>query len=105
MEINPLFRNFEKDQTVTGYGMTSPGRLYQQILAARNGQLSAAAAAAAAHPMALGFYTTLVLEGAEQSLALGRQMPGGVTLGPDVDLRQWTAAQLGADAARSYGLG
>lgn len=105
LEINPLFRNFEKDQTVTGYGMTSPGRLYQQILAARNGQLSAAAAAAAAHPMALGFYTTLVLEGAEQSLALGRQMPGGVTLGPDVDLRQWTAAQLGADAARSYGLG
>ena len=51
LEVNPLFRNFEKDKTVTGYGISSPGRLYQQILAMRNGKLSAAEREAAFHPI------------------------------------------------------
>ena len=63
IEANPLFRNFEKDNTVTGYGISSPGRLYRQILALRNGKLSAAEREAAGGAMTLGFYTTLVLEG------------------------------------------
>jgi hypothetical protein len=103
-EVNPLFRNFEKDKTVTGYGISSPGRLYQQILAMQNGKLSAAEREAAIHAMTLGFYTTLVLEGAEKSLATGRKLRTGVTLGPAVDLRQLAVRQLGARAARSYGL-
>jgi hypothetical protein len=83
LEVNPLFRNFEKDQTVTGYSISSPGRLYEQILALRNGRLSASEREAAFHPMTLGFYTTLVLEGAEKSLAEGRKhVPGlGVAWG------------------------
>jgi predicted dehydrogenase len=105
LEVNPLFRNFEKDKTVTGYGMSSPGRLFQQILALRNGKLSEAAREAANDPMTLGFYTTLVLEGAEKSLARGKQLPSGATLGPAVDLRQLAAQELGAAAAREYGLG
>lgn len=105
LEVNPLFRNFEKDKTVTGYGITSPGRLYQQMLAMRNGQLSAAEREPFFHPTTLGFYTTLVLEGAEQSLADGERLPTGVTLGPEVDLRQLTARQLGPRAAKTYGLG
>jgi UDP-N-acetylglucosamine 3-dehydrogenase len=104
LEVNPLFRNFEKDKTVTGYGISSPGRLYQQILAMRNGKLSDAAREAASSPMTLGFYTTLLLEGAEKSLAEGKQLKAGVTLGPAVDLRQLAAQQLGTAAARSYGL-
>jgi len=104
LEVNPLFRNFEKDKTVTGYGISSPGRLYQQILALRNGKLSAADRAAAFHPMTLGFYTTLVLEGAEKSLAQGRKLPGGATLGPPVDLRQLAVRQLGAAPVKAYGL-
>ena len=96
MEVNPLFRNFEKDKSVTGYGISSPGRLYQQILALQNGKLSDAERAAAFHPMTLGFYTTLVLEGAEKSLAEGRKLAGGVTLGQAVDLRQLVIDQLGA---------
>ncbi|HOX59227.1 MAG TPA: Gfo/Idh/MocA family oxidoreductase [Candidatus Paceibacterota bacterium] len=103
-EVNPLFRNFEKDGTVTGYGISSPGRLYQQILAHRNGRLSAAEREAASSPIALGFYTTLVLEGAEQSLATGKKLPTGVTLGPAVDLRQLATRQLGSRAAKAYGL-
>jgi predicted dehydrogenase len=105
LEVNPLFRNFEKDKTVTGYGISSPGRLYQQILALRNGKLSSAERAAASDPMILGFYTTLVLEGAEKSLAEGRKLPGGATLGHPVDLRQLAVRQLGAGPAKAYRLG
>ena len=104
LEVNPLFRNFEKDKTVTGYGISSPGRLYQQILAMHNGKLSATERESAFHPTTLGFYTTLVLEGAEKSLAEGKKLPGGVTLGPAIDLRELTVHQLGARAAKSYGL-
>lgn len=103
-EVNPLFRNFEKDMTVTGYGISSPGRLYQQMLAMRNGRLSAADRAAAFSPMALGFYTTMVLEGAEKSLAEGQKLGSGVTLGAAVDLRELVVAQLGGGAAKEYGL-
>lgn len=103
-EVNPLFRNFEKDKTVTGYGISSPGRLYQQALALRNGKMSAAERDAAFHPIALGFHTTLVLEAAEKSLAEGKRLASGATLGPTVDLPQLVAAQLGADAVREYGL-
>jgi len=105
LEVNPLFKNFEKDKTVTGYGISSPGRLYQQILALRNGKLSAAEREAAADPMILGFYTTLVLEGAEQSLADGKKLTSGATLGPPVCLRQLAIRQLGASAAKAYRLG
>lgn len=104
-EVNPLFRNFEKDKTVTGYGISSPGRLYQQALALRNGKMSAAERDAAFHPIALGFHTTLVLEAAEKSLLEGKRLASGTTLGPTVDLPQLVAAQLGADAVREYGLG
>ncbi len=104
-EVNPLFRNFEKDKMVTGYGISSPGRLYQQTLAFRNGTLPAARREAAYDPMTLGFYTTLVLAGAEQSLAEGKRLDSGATLGPAVDLRQLVIQRLGAAAAREYALG
>ena len=85
--------------------ISSPGRLYQQILALRNGKLSAAERVAASDPMTLGFYTTLVLEGAEKSLAEGKKLPSGATLGQPVDLRQLAIRQLGAGPAKAYRLG
>jgi predicted dehydrogenase len=103
-EINPLFRNFENDNTVTGYGMTSPGRLYQQILAMRNGKLSSAERESAFTPMSLGFYATLVLEAAEKSLSEGKKISPGVTLGGNVELRTLAVAQLGATTAAQYEL-
>lgn len=103
-EVNPLFRNFEKDNTVTGYGISSPGRLYRQILAHRNGTLSPDQRQAASTPMTLGFYTTLVLEAAEQSLATGQVLPSGATLGKEVDLRKLVVDQLGEPAAKAYTL-
>jgi predicted dehydrogenase len=103
-EINPLFRNFEKDGMVTGYGIGSPGRLYQQILALRNGKCPARERAEAATPMALGFYTTLVLEAAEQSLAAGEKLKTGATLGTVVDLPALAKRQIGTAACREYEL-
>jgi predicted dehydrogenase len=101
-QVNPLFRNFEKDNTVTGYGISSPGRLYQQILAWQNGLLSSAERESALNPHTLGFYTTLVLEGAEQSLAEGEHRSGGATLGSTVDLRTLAEQQLGKETTREY---
>lgn len=103
-EVNPLFRNFEKDGSVTGYGISSPGRFYQQILALRNGTLSPALRDAAGTPGALGFYTTLVLEGAERSLAEGQTLGPGVTAGAAIDLKSLVANQLGVAVAKDYGL-
>ncbi len=102
-QINPLFKNFEKDGTVTGYGISSPGRLYQKILADRNGRLGAAAREQMLTAAELGFYTSLVLEGAERSLAQGREVAAGVVGGAVVDLRELLVGELGAAAAAEYG--
>jgi predicted dehydrogenase len=103
-EINPLFRNFGKDERVTGYGISSPGRLYEQALARRDGSLSAAELDAALDPATLGFYATLVLQGAEMSLAAGETLGSGAALGVTIDLKQLVVQELGSDAAREYGL-
>lgn len=104
LEINPLFKNFEKNGSVTGYGISSPGRLYQHILAMRNGSLAQKDYDSLMTPIALGFYTTLVLQGAEQSLSEGTTRSPGVTLGATIDLRRLLSVELGPDAA-GYGLG
>ena len=103
-QINPLFRNFGKDGKVAGYGITSPGKIYQEFLAARNGRLDAATRARMTTPTELGFYTTLVLEGAERSLARGRTIAEGVTEGPSVDLKALLRQELGDTAAAGYGV-
>jgi len=104
-EVNPLFRNFESDNSVTGYGISHPGELYRQILASQNGKTPQAAREAASSPMGLGFYTTLVLEGAEKSLAQGKKLPGGATLGERIDLNLLLEQQLGSAAAAQYQCG
>jgi predicted dehydrogenase len=103
-EVNPLFRNFEKDKSVTGYGISSPGRFYQRILARRSGDLTSSDLEADLTPMALGFFTTLVLEAAEQSLADGRPMATGCTIGATIGLKDLLVRQLGDLAAKSYGV-
>ena len=102
-EVNPLFRNFEKDGTVTGYGITCPGKLYQKILAGRNGKLSAELRQSMMTPTALGFYTSLVLQGAEESLKQGSQIADGVTRGVSIDLKALLERELGQDALAEYG--
>jgi len=103
-EVNPLFRNFETSGRVNGYGISSPGRLYRQMLAWRNGEMTAAQREEAMSPAALGFYTTLVLEGAERSLATGERLASGATLGAAIELRELALQELGRGALAEYGL-
>jgi predicted dehydrogenase len=102
-EVNPLFKNFEKDGTVTGYGISSPGRFYQKFLADRNGTLTDEVKADMMTPTALGLFTTLVLEGGEKSLEQGKKVSDGVTVGSTIDLCKLINDELGAEAAASYG--
>ena len=97
--VNPLFRNFETNHRVSGYGISSPGRLYERILARRRGEMSAAELLAHLDPMALGFYATLVLEGASKSLAQGESIGTATTAGATIDLRSLVVETLGAAAA------
>lgn len=98
-EVNPLFRNFERNGRVTGYGLSSPGRLYEQVLARRSGLLSESELEKALHPMTLGFYATLVLEGAERSLSEGARFGSASIVGETVDLQKLTQQQLGPEAS------
>ena len=104
-EVNPLFRNFERDGRVTGYGIGSPGRLYEQALARRNGRLEKGQLQNALSPMVLGFYATLTLQAAEQSLAKGEKLGTGATLGAVIELKRLAVQEIGAEAAAEYGLG
>ena len=103
-QVNPLFRNFEPDGTVTGYGISSPGRILQRFLAARAGSLSPDAREKMMTAAELGFFTTLVLAGAEESLEKGSMTAPGVTLGAEVDLGSLLVRELGAAAAAEYTL-
>jgi hypothetical protein len=97
-ERNPLFRNFEADGTVTGYGMSHPGRLYEKLHAHRNGQLTAAEAGTLGNLFELGFWTTVVCEAAEESLQQGQETSGGVVHGVAIDVATLLEDRLGAAA-------
>tara|TARA_Y100000588_G_C14231972_1_gene915665 strand:+ start:427 stop:1605 length:1179 start_codon:yes stop_codon:yes gene_type:complete len=101
VERNPLFRNFEADGTVTGYGMSRPGRLYQKILKFRNNELAENEHNELKNMFELGFYTSVVLEAAEKSLAQGTRSDNGVVSGLGVDIADLLTQELG-DAASCY---
>jgi predicted dehydrogenase len=99
LEANPLFRNFEADGTVSGYGMSSPGRLLRAFRRHRQGELPDEAREAMMSNLALGFHTTLVLQGAEESLRRGRRHGNGVVEGIDIDLADLLRRELADEAA------
>lgn len=100
-ERNPLFRNFEPDGTVSGYGIRSPGLLYRAIAKARDGRLTDTQRAEMLSPFALGFYTTTICEAAETSLKQGRRA-GGVVQGADIDVAALVRERLGPAAAQYF---
>jgi predicted dehydrogenase len=101
VERNPLFRNFSADGAVDGYGITNPGRIYQQIQKHRAGELSSEQLEAALNPITLGFWTTAIIEAAHRSLEQGRRTDNGAVFGADVDITSLVQEQLG-DAASTY---
>ena len=98
---NPLFRNFEADGTVSGYGMSQPGKLYQRLLRFRRDELTEVDQAVLRDPVELGFWTTVVLEAAEQSLKTGTRSDEGAITGVEVNVGDLLQAELG-DAAQEY---
>ncbi len=85
-ERNPLFRNFESDGTVSGYGISSPGRIFRTLRRFRNGEIDAAGREAWHSLVNLGFYTTVVCDAAHRSLAAGERQGNGVVKGEAVEV-------------------
>jgi predicted dehydrogenase len=98
-ERNPLFRNFESDGTVSGYGVGHPARLYQKILRDRNGQMSPEERAEMMGPFQLGFYATAICEAAGVSLEKGKTADG-VTRGVEIDVADLLRERIGAAASQ-----
>ena len=88
VERNPLFRNFEPDGTVSGYGISSPGKLLRLILQHRQGQLDSAVRDKLMDPYATGFYTTAVLSAAHESLSSGETTGANVVMGTEVNVAE-----------------
>lgn len=103
-EVNPLYKNFDSSGMVSGYAIDNPGRLLRKILAARRGELDDKARAAMLDPIELGFFTTAVLQAAEESLARGAAVAKGVVAGTPVRIADLLRRELGQAAAVTYGL-
>jgi predicted dehydrogenase len=98
---NILFRNFEENGTVSGFGMDCPGKIVANILRFRNGKIAKAELETLFSPLALGLYTTLVCECAHESLVKGREAGKGVVRGASVDAQELLKQRIGG-AARHY---
>ena len=94
-ERNPLFRNFESDGTVSGYGMSSPGKLLKSMSHFQNNQVTDAQHEEQFSPFALGFYTTVVCEAAHESLYAGDEIEKGVTRGKTISVHDLLIDRIG----------
>ncbi len=99
---NVLFRNFEPNGRVSGYGIDCPGRILENIVRFREGVMEADEQSELLSAVALGFYTTLLCECAVVSLERGSRPEEGVVAGAPVDVRALLAERVGQEAARSY---
>ena len=98
---NVLFRNFEEEEVVSGYGIDSPGKIIQDIARFRGGKMDETEYVYRISPLVLGFYTTLICECALQSLSKGKKEKG-VTLGESVSPRELLNQRLGGNWADKY---
>jgi predicted dehydrogenase len=101
-ERNPLFRNFETDGSVSGYGMRSPGKIIENMIKCRNAQISVSELEKLMDPFSLGFYTSLVCEGANRSLETGTKSSQGVITGKQVDLKSLLEQEIGKKESEKY---
>ncbi|MGQ9651726.1 MAG: Gfo/Idh/MocA family protein [Phycisphaerae bacterium] len=98
-ERNPLFRNFEPDGSVSGYGISHPGNLYRKILRSRNNQMPRDEHAEIIGPFATGFYATVICEAAGVSIENGHTIDG-VTRGTEIDVAELLHRRIGNAADR-----
>jgi hypothetical protein len=96
-ERNPLFRNFESDGSVSGFGMTSPGRILKNIARFRQGGFTVEQLDDMLSPFSIGFYTTVVCEAAHVSLENGSDIGNGVIRGSRVSVNELLEARIGTN--------
>ncbi len=101
-ERNPLFRNFEPDGSVSGYGMASPGKILRSIQNFRAGTLPDEIREKMYSPFESGFFTTVVCEAAHLSLDEGRVSENGVVTGAQVDLKSFLLEKIGPEKTTDY---
>jgi hypothetical protein len=101
-ERNPLFRNFEPDGIVSGYGIRSAGKIIENMIRFRNSQLTKDEIEKLMDPFSLGFYATLVCEGAHRSLNTGEKSAEGVITGRTVILKDLLKGEIGNKDSEIY---
>jgi predicted dehydrogenase len=101
-ERNPLFRNFEPDGSVSGYGISSPGKIIENIIRFRNNEMNDREKQELMNPFASGFYTSLICQGAHVSLESGNTSNNGVVSGRTVQLQELLKKEIGESACRNY---
>jgi len=96
---NVLFLNFGPDGRVDGYGISTPGRILEEIAAHRAGE---AVAEQARSPVTSGLLTTLICESAHESLARGGETAEGVISGEVIATRKLLEQRIGMEEAAAY---
>jgi predicted dehydrogenase len=101
-ERNPMFRNFESNGLVSGYGMRSPGQIIENILRFRNSRIPKEELDRLMDPFSLGFFTSLVCEGAHRSLENAVISKEGVVMGNPITLKDLLKQEIGEKASSYY---
>ena len=99
---NPLFRTFEDNGNVSGFGITYPGKIFESILKFRNGKISNEDYMNKLNPFETGFYATLVLQGIEESLKAPLRENNGVKIGKEIDLMELIFNEIGEKGLDLY---
>lgn len=97
MEPNVLFRTFEPDGRVSGFGMSKPGRIYEAIQAWQEGVMSEEERQEKLSPHETGFWVTVAVEAGLRSLAAGEEA-NGIVAGREVQVDAMLRDVLGSEA-------
>jgi len=96
---NILFQTTQSNGKVTGFGMSVPGDLLNQFIGRRDNAITDAARHDMLDPMTLGFWSSVIVEAAHESLHRGRTSDNGVTRGVELSVNDLLNERLGDDAA------
>ena len=99
---NQMFRTFEVNGSVSGFGITYPGKIFESILKFRNGKISNEDYMNKLNPFETGFYATLVLQGIEESLKAPLRENNGVKIGKEIDLKELIFNEIGEKGLDLY---
>ncbi len=102
-EANMLFQLTDARGQVSGFGMNVPGQLLREIRKHRDGELAAAEYDQLLTPMALGFWSTAIVEAGHESLRQGYTSSNGVTLGKALSIDDLLHEKLGSAAENITG--